>query len=402
MGSFRYRAVDEAGAAVAGTLVADSAEDARARLREMRLFPERVERAERMAARLLDRLPGPRARVMQHVTVFTRQFAILLASGVPAVSALGVLASQCEHRGLSQALHEAAEGVNSGRSLAESMAGYPQFFDRSYVGMVASGEKSGAMDTVFMRLADFLERRRQMQARLTTALIYPAILLAMVFGLLIFLSGYVVPVIKPLLQQHHRPLPLTTQLLFRLGDLVRGFAWMVLPAAAAAVGALVWWRRSERRRGAMDAWMLRVPILGKLWLKSLVARFAMTFSTLLRTGVPALEALEVLEGIVPNAAFSEEIGRIRRDVTEGKEISARMQASALFPPMVGYMVAVGERSGSLADVLEHVSDAYEQEVDVTSRRLLAALEPALVLLMAGVVGFIATSLMVTILELSHI
>jgi type II secretory pathway component PulF len=241
-----------------------------------------------------------------------------------------------------------------------------------------------------------------MQARVTTALIYPAILLVMVFGLLVFLSGYVVPVIKPLLQQHHRPLPLTTQILFRLGDLVRGFAWTVLPAAAAAIGAVIWWRRSERRRGAMDAWMLRMPILGKLWLKSLVARFAMTFSTLLRTGVPALEALEVLEGVVPNAAFAEEIGRIRRDVIEGKEISARMQASAIFPPMVGYMVAVGERSGSLADVLEHVSEAYEQEVDVTSKRLLAALEPVLVLLMAGVVGFIATSLMVTILELSHI
>lgn len=402
MGSFRYKAVDEAGATVAGTLVADSAEDVRARLREMRLFPEKVVRAERLAARLLDRLPGPRARVMQHVTVFTRQFAILLASGVPAVSALGVLARQTEHRGLSRALQEVTEAVNAGRSLAESMSGYPQYFDRSYVGMVASGEKSGAMDAVFMRLADFLERRRQMQARVTTALIYPFILLAMVFGLLIFLSGYVVPVIKPLLEQHHRPLPLTTQLLFRMGDVVHGFAWMVLPVAAAAFGGLIWWRRSERRRGVMDAWMLRVPILGKLWLKSLVARFAMTFSTLLRTGVPAVEALEVLQEIVPNAAFAAEVARIRQDVIEGKEISARMQASALFPPMVGYMVAVGERSGSLADVLEHVSQAYDQEVDITSRRLLAALEPVLVLMMAGVVGFIASSLMVTILELSHI
>jgi len=400
MASFRYKAVNESGALVAGTLVADSAADARARLREMRLFPERVDRVKRIAGRLLDWLPGRRVQAAVHVAVFTRQCAVLLASGVQIVDALGVLAEQCEHASLAAALSEIREAVNSGNSFAEGLAAYPQFFDRPYVGMVASGEKSGTMDVVFERLAGFLERRRMMQSKISTALIYPAILVVMVVGLLAFLSGVVVPQIAPLLEQHNRPLPLSTWLLFQVGGIVRNYGWVFVPALVAVFGGLALVRRTRRGSRLMDSEILRIPLIGKMMRKSLVSRFAMSFGTLLRTGVPALEALEMLVGLTPNAAFAAEITRIRTDVTEGKEISGRMHTSRVFPPMVGYMVAVGERSGNLAEVLEHVAEAYDREVELESRRMLAVLEPALVLVMAGVVGFIAMSLMVTILELS--
>jgi len=257
------------------------------------------------------------------------------------------------------------------------------------------------MDVVFARLADFLERRRHLQARISSALFYPCLLVVMAIGLLVFLSAYVIPTIEPLLEQHHRPLPLSTMLLFGMGDALRSYGGIALVVLLAALLLGAWMRRSERYRAAMDRLILRIPLFGKIWLKSLVARFTMAFGTLLRTGVPAVEALEVLEGLAPNTAFIEEIRRIRADVVEGKDISSRMRDSRFFPPMVGYMVAVGERSGSLAEVLEHVSNAYESEVEIASRRLLAVLEPALVLVMAAVVGFIAMSLMVTILELSH-
>ena len=402
MASFRYKALNESGAPVAGTLVADSAGEARARLREMRLFPERIVRAERAVPRLLVRyLPGARWKARERATLFTRQCAVLLATGVPIVEALDVLARQAEDRAFSLVLLEIREAVNAGASFADALAGYPHLFDRSYVGMVASGEKSGALDAVFSRLADFLERRRLMHAKLSTAFIYPAILVAMVFGLLLFLSGVVVPQISPLLEQHNRPLPLTTWLLFRLGDLVRGYGWTILPAAVAVIVALGWARRTRRGRHALDSLALRVPLIGQVVRKSLVSRFAMSFATLLRTGIPALEGLEVLGSLTPNAVFAAEIAQIRDAVIEGKDMSSRISGSKLFPPMVGYMVAVGERSGNLAEVLEHVSNAYDLEVEITSRRMLAVLEPVLILIMAGVVGFIAMSLMITILELSR-
>lgn len=402
MASFRYRAVNESGTPVAGTVLADNAAHARAQLRNMNLFPEEVKPAGPPAAGVLQWLPGARARAQSHVVVFTRQCGVLLGAGVPIMQALEVLARQAEYRPLSLALAEIREAVNSGRSFADALADYPRFFDRSYVGMVASGERSGTMDVVFRRLADFLERRRLMQSNLSTALIYPALLAVVAIALVAFLSGVVVPMIKPLLEQQGRPLPLSTWLLFRTGDLVRGYGWALLLAAGAAGAGLAMAWRTPRGRATLDSLLLRVPLAGRILQKSLVSRFTMSFATLLHTGVPAAEALEVLAALFPNAAFSGEIEQVRRDVTQGKDMSERMRKSRVFPPMVGHMVEVGEKSGSLAEVLEHVANAYDLEVQIASRRLLAVLEPALVLVMAAVVGFIAMALMVTILQLSHI
>ena len=402
MASFRYKAVDESGAPVSGVLVADSASDARAQLRELRLFPEKVERAGKIVPRLLDRLPGARAKTGMRVAVFTRQCAVLLTTGVPLVDALQVLAQQCEEKRFSVVIFEIREAVSSGGTLADALAGYPLLFDPSYVGMVASGEKSGTLGVVFSRLADFLERRRVMRSKVSTALIYPSILVLMVIGLLLFLSGVVVPQISPLLEQQDAPLPMTTWLLFRLGDLVRGYGWTIALLAVAAIIGVASIRRTRRGRSALEAFVFRIPLIGQMVRKSLIARFTMSFATLLRTGVPADEALEVLAGITPNAMFRDEITRMREAVVEGRDISSRMSDSKLFPPMVGYMVSVGEQSGKLAQVLEHVSGAYDLEVEIASRRILAILEPALILIMAGVVGFVAMSLMVTILQLSNI
>ena len=399
MGSFRYKAVNESGAEVVGAIIADSATDARARLREMKLFPERLVRTGQVGGRLFDWLPGRRLSAATHVTVFTRQCAVLLASGVQIVDALGVLSGQCEHARLAAAIAEIREAISSGSSFAEGLVAFPQFFDRSYVGMIASGEKSGTMDLVFQRLAGFLERRRAMQSRFSSALIYPAILVVMVIGLLAFLSGYVVPQIAPLLERQGRPLPLSTWLLFRIGDVVQNYGWIIALVLALMFASLAAMRRTPRGRDAMDRFMLRIPLVGKLIRKSLVSRFSMAFGTLLRTGVPALEALEVLAGLTPNATFASEISKMHSDVLEGKNISSQMHTSRVFPPMVGYMVAVGERSGNLAQVLEHVAEAYDMEVEIESRRLLTILEPALILIMAAVVGFIAMSLMVTVLEI---
>jgi type II secretory pathway component PulF len=401
MPGFHYKAVDEQGAAIAGVLIADSVEDARERLRRMHLFPESVEPSAKPAAGLLSRLPSSKARANANVAIFTRQFAVLLASGVPAVDALRVLADQTEYKPLSEALHGAAEAASGGSSVAAALAEYPRFFDAAYVGMVTSGEKSGTLDTVFLRMADFLERRRLMQSRISTALIYPSLLLVMVIALLVFLAGHVVPNIKPLLEYQNRPLPLVTRILFALGDLAQGW-WWVLPVVGVLLFALAGCAHRSRWRETLDALVFRTPVFGRIWLKSVISRFAMSFATLLRTGVPAVEALESLEGIISNEAFSKEIRRVRMDVIEGKDISGGLRGSRLFPPMVGYMIAVGERSGNLADVLEHVSRSHDTEVDIASQRLLAVLEPVLILVMALAVGFIAMSLMVTIMEISRI
>jgi len=402
MASFRYKAVNEAGSVVVGTLVADSEADARARLREMRLFPERLERGGRPLGRLVDRLPGARLKAATQVTVFTRQLAVLLGAGVPLVDALDVLARQTEHRRLAEALSEIREAVNAGASFAGTLAEYPLFFDRAYVGMVASGERTGTLDMVLERLAEFLERRRVLRTRISTAFIYPTILVAAVLGLVGFLSGYVVPRISPLLRQQGRPLPLSSAVLFWAGDLVQAYGWMAILGGACVLLVAPWVRRSARGGALLDRLILRAPLFGPIVRKGLLSRFAMTLSALLRTGVPAAEALGTLAELAPNTVLASEVSRIHAGVLQGKEISGQMLSSRLFPPMMSYMVAVGERSGTLAEVLEHVSRAYDLEVEVACRRMLAVLEPVLVLAMAAVVGFVALSLMMALLELSHI
>ncbi len=402
MASFRYRAVDESGAVITGTVTADSRADAREQLRRLRLFPERVEAAGPASRGLGRLLPSTRAGAAQHVAVFTRQCAVLLRSGVPVVEALQVLAEQADDRRLSRALLEIRESVNAGRPFADALAEHPQFFDRAYVAMVASGERSGMMDAVFARLADFLEKRRLMLARVSTALIYPAFLVLMALGLLAFLSAVVVPMLQPLLATHEGALPLTTHVLFAVSDFVRAYIWLALPAVVLAAAALGLLKRTDSGRRLLDAAALRLPLAGRLVRKALIARFSMSFATLLRTGVPASEALETLSALTPNALLAAEIARIRQHVMEGKDISARMRESRLFPPMVSYMAAVGERSGNLSEVLEQVADSYAVEVEIAARRILAVLEPTLILVMAAAVGFIAMSLMITILELSNI
>ncbi|MCD6415316.1 MAG: type II secretion system F family protein [Planctomycetes bacterium] len=402
MASFRYKAVDESGAVVTGVILADTPADVRRELRGMRLFPERVALSKAASPALADLLPSARGRARQHVAIFTRQCSVLLASGVPIVEALDVLARQAEHRRLSEVLLEVRESVSAGYSFADALSRYPQFFDQAYIEMVASGQKSGMMDVVFSRLADFLEQRRLLRAKVSTALIYPSILVVMALGLLIFLSAVVVPMLEPLLAQHKGALPLSTHLLFALCDFVRRYVWTLAPIVLGALIALGWLRRSRGGRRLLDAVLLGLPLAGNLMRKSLVSRFSMSFAILLRTGVPALEALETLAALTPNAALAAEVADIQQAVAEGKDISERMRGSRLFPPMVSYMIAIGERSGNMAEALEHVSKSYDLEVDIASRRMLTVLEPILILVIAAGVGFIAVSLMVTILGLSNI
>jgi len=402
MPTFRYRAVDESGTTVTGVVLADTPADARMRIRRMRYFPESVEPTGGAAGSLADLLPGRRARNAEAVALFTRQCGMLLTAGVPLVEALDVLARQTTDRRFAETLLEIRESVNAGSSFADALAGYPRYFDRSFIEMAASAEKSGTLDTALMRLGDLLERRRLMQARVATALIYPAILLVVTIGLLLFLSGVLVPMLAPLLRQHEGTLPLTTVLLLGLCRGVRRWIVVILLAPIAITLAVTAFRRSPRGRLWLDRFALRLPLAGDLVARSCISRISMSLATLLRTGVPALEALEIMSGVTPNAAYAREIARLRGAVLEGRDISAEMERSRLFPPMMAVMVAVGERSGNLAEVLEHVSRAYDMEVEIASRRLLAVLEPILVLVMAGVVGFIAMSLMMTIMELSHI
>lgn len=197
-------------------------------------------------------------------------------------------------------------------------------------------------------------------------------------------------------------MPPATIWLIRVSAIVHDYWWALPAAILAGSPALRLARRSARGREIVDAAALRIPLLGRVLRKQLLARFTMTFATLLRTGVPAVEALEIMEEVTPNAVFRGEIALLRQEVIEGRDISHRMRESKLFPPAVACMTAAGERAGNLAEVLERVAQAYDLEVEIATRRLLATLEPALVLGMAVVVGFVAASLMLTILELSNI
>ncbi len=404
MPNFRYKAVNEVGIVVDGTIVADTPSEARAKLRQSNLFPKSVkgDTGEGEIVPTLRRIHLPGSSVAPQVAIFTRQFATLLLTGVPIVDALAVLARQTEHRHLASAIASIREAVRSGKNLSEALTAYPRYFDASYVGMVGSGEKSGTLDSVLMRLADFLDRRWMLRGRLIAAFTYPMFLIAIGLGVLLFLLTYLVPKISVLLVQQGRHLPWLTKTVFVSGTFLRDHAFLIVAVAAGLVAAGVWGARTQRGRRLLHALTLRVPLIGPLVRKSLVSRFAMSLSAILRSGVPAAEALGIVARLTPNTLFADEIENTRLDVLEGRDISERMSRSKLFPPMVGYMIAVAEKSGALSEVLEYISAQYDREVDIASKRLLAALDPLIIVFMGAVVALIVLSVILPIMEMSRL
>jgi general secretion pathway protein F len=268
--------------------------------------------------------------------------------------------------------------------------------------MVRAGEASGNLDAVLTRIADYLQKQASLRGKIAAAVTYPIVMVVVGTAVVIFLMSYVVPKITSILLQRNRPLPWVTEVLMGISGFFRDYWWMGLIGVAGLLFILKGIMATDRGRLRFDTLLLKLPIFGTLFSKQAISRFAITFSTLLRSGLPALDSLKIVALVVNNARLTQVINDIHSRIIEGADIATPIKKSKLFPPMIGYMVAVGEQSGQLEDILDRIFESYEEEIDLTIQRLTSLIEPVIIIFLAVVVGFIVASVLLPLLDFSNI
>lgn len=336
------------------------------------------------------------------IAIMTRQLATLVRAGVPLVDSIAALTEQVEKEQLQRVLTNVRESLNEGTSFAKSLGLHPKIFSPLYINMVAAGEASGTLESVLERLADFMEGQARLKGKVMASLAYP-VLMAFIGTLLVgFLMVAVVPKVTAIFENLGQALPWYTSLLIFVSDTIARFWWLMF---LVAIGSTWWVRRWKRQPSGKVRWdtlKLRLPLFGRLNLLVSVSRFTRTLATLLASGVQLLAAMEIGKNVLENAKLegvvSEAIGSIR----EGESIAEPLKRSGQFPPMVTHMIAVGERSGQLEEMLENVSRAYEADVETRVAALTSLLEPLMILVMGGVVGFIAMSILMPMVQMNEL
>lgn len=336
------------------------------------------------------------------VAVMTRQLATLVRAGVPLVESLSALTEQVENESLVRILTAVRESVNEGTNFAKSLAAHPKAFPTLYVNMVAAGEASGTLESVLERLADFMESQARLKGKVMAALTYPLVMVFIGSALVGFLMVAVVPKVTSIFDNLGQALPWYTQVLIFVSSTLADYWWLLLGGSAGGAYGFQRWKSTTKGRFQWDSFKLKVPIFGRLNLLVAVARFARTLATLLSSGVQLLQAMEIGRNVLENArlqaVISEAIGSIR----EGESIAEPLKRSGVFPPMVTHMIAIGEKSGQLEQMLENVSRAYETDVETKVAALTSLLEPLMIVILGVAVGFIAMAILMPMVQMNSL
>ncbi len=335
------------------------------------------------------------------VSQVTRLLSTLLIAGVTLPESLVALTEQVPSPRFKGVLSDLSARVNEGSSLADAMSKHPDVFDTLYVNMIRAGEASGSLDTVLVRLADFIDQQEELRGKVQTAMIYP---LAMgVVGMFVvgILVVRVVPQIAQMFEDQNAQLPMSTQFLMWLSALIMNWWWALGAGVAGALWLFRTWKASPGGRLIWDTGILKLPVVGDLARKLAIARFARTLSTMLSSGVQLLEALDITRSLLGNVVLEDVVRQARDNIREGAGISPALKKSGHFPPLVTHMIAVGERSGQLEQMLSELAEAYDREVSGAIARSTALLEPIMIVVMGGVVGFIVFSIMTPILQMNQ-
>ncbi|QSQ18621.1 type II secretion system inner membrane protein GspF [Pyxidicoccus parkwayensis] len=411
---FEYRGLNAAGKQVKGLLEADSPKTLRTKLRTDGIFlTDVLAQAEgsrsavarganaSLVARDIDLRKLGRGRVnTDDVAIFTRQLSTLLGAGVTLVESLSALVDQVEKERFKRALSDIKQRVNEGSSLADAMGAHPKIFPSIYVNMVRAGEASGALDAVLTRLADFTENQARLQQKILSTMLYPAIMMVVGGGILVALMVFVVPKVTKIFETMKATLPLNTRILIASSNFFQNWWFIVLPLMVLGGFMFVRWTKSPKGKPKWDRFTLKAPVVGNLVRLLAISRFARTLSTLLKSGVPLLAAMDIVKAVMTNNVLAEVVEKARDSIREGESISNPLKRSGEFPPLVYHMVAIGERSGQLEEMLTNVADNYETQVNVRITALTSLLEPMLIVVMGAVIAFVALSILMPILQVN--
>lgn len=404
MAVYAYRGIDAKGKNVKGVRDADNPKTVRTLLRKEGILAtevlEKSDAAKRSAREVDFKKFFNRLGTME-VAIATRQLAILLRSGIPLVEGLTALIDQVEHPDLQAAFTEARNRVNEGESFADALKAHPKVFQNLFVNMVAAGEASGTLEVVLARLADFLENQAKLKGKVGSAMAYPAFMTIMSLGIMGVMMTVVVPKVTSIFEDFEQALPWYTELMIFISNTLINYWWALL---GVTVGGVVWFRRwiaTEEGLAKWDHLVLRVPLFGKLLIMVAVTRFARTLATLLSSGVPVLRAMEITRNVLGNTELMAVIDVARESVREGEGLAKPLKASGAFPPIVTHMIAIGERSGQLEEMLENVAAAYDQQIEVRVQAMTAMLEPLIIVFMGMGSGGIAFSILMPLMQISE-
>lgn len=410
---FAYKGLNAQGKEVRGLLDADSPKTLRALLKKdgIRIVEHKEESADKKAkgsngggasrATEIDLRKFTERVSVSDIALTTRQLATLLKSGITLIESLTAIVDQVSNEKLKRVYGQIKSDVNEGSSLADAMGQHPSVFSQLYVSMIRAGEASGALDEVLIRLANFMEQQAKLRARIMSAMMYPAIMLGIGSMIMLLLFVVVIPRITKIFDQVKAQLPPQTRLLIFTADVVKGYWWLLIILFAASVYFFLRWKRSPKGRPVWDRFVLGAPVFGQVVRMVAVTRFARTLATLLRSGVPVLSALEIVRDVLSNERLAEVIDGAREAIREGDTIAKPIERSRQFPPIVTHMIAIGEKSGQLEEMLEHVADNYDFQVNQKIDGLTSLLEPVMIVGMGAAVGYVVFAILLPILQLSQ-
>ncbi|HZB60026.1 MAG TPA: type II secretion system F family protein [Actinomycetota bacterium] len=386
--TYAYKVRDRDGKMAAGSMEAESEEAVVGRLRQLGYAPISIEPEKGAGLKTEVKLPGTGRVKLKDLAVFSRQFATMINSGLSLLRSLTILGEQTSNRRLGEVIIQVRAEVEKGTSLSAALARHPKVFNRLYISMVRAGEIGGFLDQVLVKVAETFEKEVELRGKIRSAMTYPVVVSIMVVGIVSAMLIFIVPTFENLYSSLGGTLPLPTRMLMGASNILRRFFPVVVLAVVALVFLFRRWKATDSGRYQWDKFKLKVKVFGPLFHKSALSRFSRTLSTLIRSGVPILQALEIVGETVNNMVISRAVRDVQDSVREGESLATPLAKHATFPAMVVQMMAVGEETGALDTMLSKVADFYDQEVEAAVASLTSMIEPILIAVMGAAVGMV--------------
>lgn len=402
MPSYVCNVRDTRGKSSTKTIDAEGPDQVRKKLREQGLFVTGITEkttTDEVAGGVAKKFRGKVRVKLRDRTVFSRQFATMIDAGVALVRTLNILSEQTENKRFAMVITQIKDKVEQGSALSDAMKDYPTVFDKLYVSMVRAGESGGVLDEVLARVAGFLEAQAKLMAQIKSAMTYPIAVLVIASGIFIFLMTFILPIFKDMFQQMGAKLPAFTEALINISNVMREQGIFVALGFGAGVFAFTKIINTVPGRKWWDNFKLNAPIFGPLTRKVAVARFTRTLGTLLRSGVPLISSLEIVQDTAGNVHVASAVEKVRHAVLEGESMTRPLESTGVFPPMVTQMISIGEETGAVDAMLEKVADFYDSEVEAAVKALTSLLEPLMMVGIGGMVGSIIIGMYLPMFEM---
>lgn len=400
MAKFAWEGKTRTGTVQKGEMEAPSQAAVTATLRRQGIMPAKIrERGKGLDIEL--KLPGGGSRITtKDLVVFTRQFATMIDAGLPLVQCLDILARQQENKAFKKILTEVKESVESGSTFADALKKHPKAFDDLYVNLVAAGEVGGILDTILNRLAAYIEKALKLKKKVKSAMTYPSTIVGIAVLVISVILIFVIPAFEKMFADFGGSLPAPTQIVINLSNFVQSYILVIIGLIIAFVIAFKRVYKTEKGRAKIDDFALKVPVMGILIRKVAVAKFTRTLGTMISSGVPILDGLDIVAKTAGNKTIEKAIYHVRQSISEGKTIAEPLEKSGVFPPMVCQMINVGEQSGAIDTMLNKIADFYDDEVDDAVANLTAMMEPLLMLFLGTTVGGLVIAMYLPIFKLA--